>query len=205
MGHPRPAALSCLLTAAFAALLPAAAYAACPRADDLDSGVLFQLENGESETFRKLENGLIESVYSLSDGSASRVLLVKGLYVVEVIDLANGVPDSSTRTTYSYPGSPGDLPEPSPGETWTLKPAKMEGTGLSSETQVYTAGKMTEKTFGPCAYEMLPITVSYTDQPDLDQRDLLHYFPELGISYLAEFHDKDYDDVYSYVTIEVIE
>lgn len=187
----------------FPLLLPGLAQAACPTAADMAQGVRFTSATGEVEDFRLLPSGLVESTYSQDGANAARAILARGIYLVESVSLTEGQPDPGTRSTFSFP-DPANMPDPVPGGTWTVTVATFNGGNFGRENQIYSFGTPTRLTWQACGYDMMPITIQYPDENDAQRRDVLHYLPELGLSYLAEFHDKDMADVYTYSSLEVI-
>lgn len=182
--------------------LTGAAQAACPTADDMVRGVKFNASDGEFEVFHTVGADMVESMYGRDSHQGSRTLLARGLYLLEVVGIENGKPDSTTRTTYSFPMPAAQMPLPVPGGGWSVTVATFAEGRIGSERQIYSFGQMTRQTYEACSYDMMPITIRYPDENDAQRRDVLHYFPELGISYLAEFHDKDASDIYDYFSIE---
>lgn len=181
--------------------------AACPTGADLVGGIRLTDPDGVTETFREMQPGVVRGLYTLDDTTTIRNLLGQGVYLLEVVDLENGAPVPDTRSTYSFPIAPADMPRPTPNGGWTTKVATLIDGSLGSETQVYSFGALTTQTYGACSYNMIPITVSFPPDPS-DYRDTLHYLPALGFSYLAEsaFTENGERNVdrYSYVTIEAL-
>lgn len=182
--------------------LAGAARAACPTGADISAGIRFNTVDGEFETFRRLDNGLIQAYYGLDSHIGSRTLLARGIYLLEVVEMENGNADPTTRTTYSFPMPHDELPEPEPGVTWEVRAATYANGRIDSERQVYEFGTLSEKDYGGCRYAVQPITIFYPGENDPDRRDVIHYLPEFGISYLAEFHDRETNAIYEYTSIE---
>lgn len=178
------------------------AQAGCPTGADMTSGVTFRLSTGETESFRRLDNGLIQGLFAYEPDQASRTLLARGIYLLEVVTLENGKPDFTTRTTYSFPQPPSELPLPASGGEWSVTAATYGEGHIATERQHYAFGEMTRQSYGACSYDMIPITIRYPELDDEQRHDVLHFLPELGLSYLAEFHDKDGSDIYDYISIE---
>jgi len=191
------------LTAALQ-LSATAASAQCPTADNLQTGIRFTLADGETETFRKKGAAIVEAVFEYKDPPASRVLLAQGVYLLELIDLENGMPQPGTRSTYSYPMTAAEMPLPQPGGHWSVTAAVLDMGDLRRDNQVYTFGTMTQATYGACSYDMLPITITYPGD-ESDPIDLLHYLPGLGLSYLAESTYSGSTDRYDYIAIEALQ
>ena len=180
--------------------LASPAFAECPVAEDLEKGIKFTISGDETEVFRKLPNGLITSDYG-GGGYYSRVLLAKGVYLLEVLELENGDVIPGTRVTYAFPVRHEELPDPVPGTGWRAELVLNEGGAFSKETQVYSFGAPQTIRFGGCAYELIPVTVDY---PGENQQDTLHYMPALGISYLAAYKDAEETNRFEYQAIEAV-
>ncbi|MFK7751004.1 MAG: hypothetical protein AB8B51_00500 [Sedimentitalea sp.] len=192
-----------ILTAALC--LMANGALACPTAADMTQGVRFTLATDEVETFRLLESGIIQGDFFIDETDVLRTFIARGIYLVETYSLQNGVREAGTRFAYAYPVDVAQLPAPTPGGGWAGTVVQLEGTNLENEAHDYRFGAQTTQSYGACTYQMIPVTVLYPDDVETNQREVLHYLPELGLSYLAEFSDKDYDEVYSYTQIEVIQ
>lgn len=184
--------------------MTAQAQTTCPTAADMANGVRFHIVGGDSETFRQLPNSIVQAHYRLSPGETIRTLLAKGIYLLEVIEFENGKALFNTRTTYAFPLEPTDMPAPNPGNGWSTTVARLDKGELGQEVQVYNFGQVTTHTYGACSYRMMPIEIQYPEEKDSKRREVLHYLPELGLSYLAEYHDQDGSDVYTYINIEVL-
>lgn len=182
--------------------VPAAAQDACPTIDDLAGGIRFETATGEIETFRRYSDDIVESYYAYSPDEGVRSMLVRGLYLVEVMEMADGKMLPGSRTTYSFPMAADALPQPEPGTTWSVTLARLDSAGLASEQQDYVFGPAQTRTYGGCAYQMIPVEIAYPDDPDPELRDILHYLPELGLSYVAAFKDSNGSDTYDYIGIE---
>ncbi|MCB1333218.1 MAG: hypothetical protein KDK26_06090 [Roseivivax sp.] len=175
----------------------------CPTAEDLATGIRFRIEGGDTETFRRHERpGVIEALFQAHDGYASRVLLGQGLYLLELIELENGVLVPASRTTYGFPQAPDAMPVPVPGGGWTVRVGSLTEAGTDSDTQTYSFGPMTEYSFGACTYRMIPVHLRYASDAEL--MDVLHYLPDLGISFLSESRYTGGSDSYRYYSVEAL-
>lgn len=190
--------LAMLATMAALSAAPGAARA-CPTAADLDRGIRFQVDDTATEVFRRLSGTRVQSDYG-GDGFVSRTILVKGLYLAELVDVEDGAPVPRTRTTYGLPDA-SDLSEPVPGESFRVSVRSDGPDGTETEDQIYTFGRAATVNFGACAYDMVPVDLSYVGS---DVREVLHYLPQLGIAYVAEYHDDDVDEHYTYYRIEAV-
>lgn len=190
--------------AIFALLFPCALQAQCPGASDLANGIRFAVDQSDSETFRDLGDGIVESIYTFGEGGGLRVLLAKGLYPVEFVDIEDGRLLPDTRATYTFPIPVGDMPLPAPGGGWDTEVTIFENGGFSTETQSYEFGQMGELTIRGCSYPMMRIEVTFAPD-DGNSLDTLHYLPTLGISYLASSRYDGDEDRYIYHRIEAVE
>lgn len=194
--------------------LPLPLWAAdCPVAADLaDKGIAFGAETGEVEEFRQRRPGLIESRYYLSaDRSTySQVVLAKGLYLLELIEVEGGSPTPGARSTYGFPVAPATLPVPDAttpagtGWTWTL--AYNHSGDMGQETHVYTIEPSQEISFGACSYAVIPVELRYLPTEGAAEAiDTLHYLPALGLSYLARTTYSGGGETYEYNSIRTLE
>lgn len=203
--------MSRLSAVLLAAILPLPLWAqACPTASDLtEGGIIFEFEEGDSETFRELRPGLIESVYAhdAEASGATRVLLAKGLYVLEIIELERGELQPNTRLTYAFPVAADALLLPETETNglakWSYKVAYNDVGYIDQETQTFTPQPKFEKSYGDCTYDVLPVHVHYSETP-LTDRDVLHYLPALGISYLAGNITAEGEETYEYQSIRSV-
>jgi hypothetical protein len=185
------------------ACAPLAALAQCPTAADLETGIRFSVDQDATETFRTVRPGVVEAIFSYEDGFASRNLLAKGVYLLEVVDIVDGVPDMGTRTTFAFPRNAEDMPLPETGAPLQFDVVVNDAGAFNRESQDYVVGSRTQVTIGTCTYDMLPIDVSFDPSPD-NTVERLHYLPALGIAYLAaSTYDGGRDD-YDYNAIEAL-
>ena len=189
---------------ALSSSVAAHAQTACPTSADMGNGIRFYIAGGESETFRQLPNSVVEAHYQLGPGETIRTLLARGIYLLEVIEFEDGKALFDTRTTYAFPLDPANMPDAKPGSGWTTTVAKLDVGELGKEVQAYQFGQIVTQTYGACSYQMMPIEIRYPEEDDSQRREVLHFLPELGFSYLAEYHDQDGSDVYTYTNIEVL-
>ena len=188
------ALLLCALTG------PAMAQGDCPVAADLATGIRFGIENDETEVFTRISPTRLRSVYSTAPGSGSEVILARGLYVLQVRSFDNWKPDAESMISHVFPMPDAELPLPVPGTTWEVIPTKTDGGDTTKDRQLYTHGQSFSKTYGTCAYDVIPVTIRYPDLPG-DYHETVHYLPELGLSYLAAFTDADGRVDINYLTI----
>ncbi|WP_425099279.1 hypothetical protein [Tropicibacter sp. S64] len=187
-----------------AALWAPAVLAECPVAADLDTGIRMRTADGAYEELKTFTPGTVTSHYYENGTLDSRVLLARGLYMVEFIQARDGALDTTARDTYSYGHSPQDIPLPEVGKSLQMPVVINEGGEISQGLDVFEADPETTMTFGDCTYTVLPVRM-YFDPADRETYDILHYLPDLGASYLARSFYPGADDVYDYVAIEKME
>lgn len=182
----------------------APAPAQCPVAADLAGGIRVHEEGPGYETFWQDTPGVVRGRYSNGETEVAQYLLGKGIYMLMVEDLDfEGKPVPGSRTIYAHEVAIAELPEPVPSSTWKAEVIVAQGGGgFSSETHLHGFAAMERVVLGGCGYDMIPIEIAYEG---LGSTDVLHYLPELGISYLAEVHwDGRPADIYPYDDIEAL-
>lgn len=161
-------------------LLAGPALADCPRPSDMaGNGVRFSASTGDVETFVRYVDGSVESTVESETKPTVRAVLAKGMYLTRIFDLVDGKAENETR--YSYPTALDNLPEPFPDGALTLTVEGFDGTDRFKSTETYTFGPASVLTIGTCAFAMIPVALSYGQE-----REIYHYLPEYGLSYLAE-------------------
>ena len=182
--------------------LGAPAWAGCPVAADLDSGVRLLYENGTAELYRQQRPAVVAMTSTFSDGYESRAMLGQGVYLLEVVDLVAGEADPSSRVTYAFDMTPDAMPVPSPGAKWRARTIvdRMDQEKLTASWD--DAAKMV---FGECAYTVIAGTMHYA-AADYSYTERLHFFPDLGFAYLASFDDHELEEpeVYRLVSMSVV-
>ncbi len=185
----------------------AIAQSDCPVRADLAGGIRFDIDGGDTETFTLVKPGLLRAIYSAAgndEGEVIEVLLAKGLYVVKLRDIADGKTVEGSLTILSFPLATSDLPDAVPGTTWNVSPAKRKDGDIRAERQEYAFGAPITKTYGACTYEVIPVDINYPDETG-PYRDLVHYLPALGLSYLAGYTDNDGPVTFDYTGISAVE
>ncbi|MCR8723966.1 hypothetical protein [Frigidibacter sp. ROC022] len=194
-----------LFPALLALCAASAVHAAdCPTAADLAGGIRLYDGPDVSETFRQEQPGLISSVYS-ENGVMTRSLLLRGIYMVEIIEMdESGALVPSTRITFSFSDPPGGLPDPVPGGGWEGRMTTLDGGEIYVEPFVVRFGPETPLDFDGCRYRGVPVTISYPDR-DPPYFEELTWMPELGFSYLTGSAATDGSTVrFNYERIEAL-
>jgi len=163
------------------ALTPTLAFAQCPAGAELATGISVFERGGAVDTYTADGANVVESQYRFEPGEGARSLLARGIYLVMSQDVENNALVPGSRTTFTYPTSPANMPLPTPGGTWTAQVATLDSDGLITETHVMTFGDETQLTMGSCGYRMIPVEVRYGE----DDGELLYYLPDLGFALLA--------------------
>ena len=192
--------LICLVSA-----ISSPAMASCPTGADLATGIRFETADGEWEIYRQVKPDVVEALYHFNATEAMRNVLVKGIYLTEVVDLENGSPVPTTRSVYTYPVLPEDMPMPTPNGKWKTGATVLSTEGMSFEGQTYSFGDFAPHRIGDCTYQMMPIEVSYTvHEEETDSIDYVHWLPELGLAYLAGGKTGDEIDTYVFTDISAV-
>ena len=195
------------LTTMAAALIgaPALALAQCPTGADLASGISFRLDDGAKETYKAEGSDRVVVTYVAEDGYQSRLVLGKGIYLLEFAEVADGAVDPDTRVTYSHSLTPEKMPIPQAQGRWVSEVAVLDAGTPASEIHNHKFGPNTQITIGECSYDMMPITVFYNDADRTI--DHLEYMPSLGFavlagsSYLGEDEERE-EEFYTYFDIQ---
>lgn len=188
-------------------LLAGPLWAACPTIADLESGIRGTTDKGHTDTYSRLSADVIQADFSDGSGVDFRSLLGKGVYLLESIDVEKGVVDPETRTVYAFPVSPPGLPEPEPGGTYGVEVSyRFPGEDWDKERHSYSFGAEVTGTYGACSFRMIPVTTRFSG-PD-EAVETLHYLPELGFAYLAQYAwtedgKREVDD-YAYVSFQAV-
>ncbi|MEC3861017.1 hypothetical protein VK792_06945 [Mesobacterium sp. TK19101] len=173
----------------------------CPTVADMPQGVLFSIVGGDTDSYRSVAPGVVESIYTATDGFVVRSMLGQGTYLLELVDLLDGSPAMDTRTTYGFSMKPTEMPVPVPNGRWSAEVVILEAGELRNEIQSYSFGAKTVVTMGACSYDMIPIEIRYG--PDNQTLlDVLHYLPALELAYFAASSYDGTEDVYDYYKIE---
>lgn len=193
---------STLAASVLLAAMASAGLATCPTQADLDGGIRLTMVQGETEVLTRLDPLRANSVYQSEGGYETHALLARGLYVLQLVEFENGDLVAGSRSTHSYELEPQDMPLPVPGGQWVTKSASLDADGLTTAVEIYRFGAETRVTWGACGYTMIPVTISY---PDDTSTDLLHWLPELGVSYLAGYTDDEGEAFFDVLAIEAVQ
>ncbi|MCH2094000.1 MAG: hypothetical protein MK160_02680 [Rhodobacteraceae bacterium] len=176
--------------AALAALVPAAATAACVTADSLKSGIRIDYGDGETELFYAYLPNVIAADYLIDGERTSRTLLMHGLYLSEYLEFNEGRPDPQSRETYSYPPGVEGLPIPQPNETFNVSAVAFIRGDLNDEAQSYDFRAEELIELSGCTYRSIPVELTYPGDTDL-WIEYLSYLPDLGISLYVASRDAE--------------
>ncbi len=181
-----------LTTLASAALLaglsPVLSWAQCPQKADLDQGLFFRIEGGDVDYFKSTGPDEVMEIYATSGGSTlspepvNRLLLARGLYVLNLVDL--GARGEQEATSFSYSVPVAELPQPEADtrfEVTSTSGVAGEPPKITRETYVF--GPQEEVSFGDCRYRAIPVAVTY--EPGDGETERYVYLPELGLSYMV--------------------
>lgn len=169
------------------ALVAAPALAECPMPSDMDGyGIRFSATSGDTETFQRMADGSIESTVEAPEGTITKAILTKGMYLTRIFDLEDGKAVNDVR--YTYPTALDNLPEPFPNGAFKLTIEGRDDQGDFTSTEIYQFGEVEVLFLGTCALVMIPVDMTYGES---DDRDVFHYLPDFGVSYLAASYDAD--------------
>lgn len=167
------------------ALVAAPAFADCPKPSDMDGfGIRFFAPSGDVETFQRMADGSIESTVEAPDGTITKAILAKGMYLTRIFDLEDGKAVDDVR--YTYPTALDNLPEPFPNGAFKLTIEGRDDQGDFTSTEIYQFGGVEVLFIETCSFVMIPVDQTYGDSED---RDVFYYLPDFGISYLAASYD----------------
>lgn len=186
---------------ALALTLAAPAFAECPTTADMTgNGVRFFNEGGDSERFFKRDDGFVVSIFEGKTGQLHS-LLEKGLYLVESVSVD---PDGTqSRTTFSMPVAWDDMPAPNHLSAFSMEVIGADEKGRFKQHQDYQFGEVGVLFVDGCAFEMIPVTLTYNGAAE---KDLFTYLPSLGLAYLSGVIDADGTVTnFPYNEVEVVE
>lgn len=176
-----------LLSALFT--LPPALALSCPTASDLERGVLLTYASGDTELVKRIQPDVLSVLYTATDGWQSKLLLGKGVYTLQSVDLDDGEIDLNTQINYAFSVHPSELPAPTAGLAFQ-ETLLVNATGdFDREVHDYQFTALPAQTIGTCTYDAIEVKIAYQDADNWV--DTLVYFPALEASYLAA---NDYDD-----------
>ncbi len=193
-----------LLRALSVFVLATPAFADCPTAVDLPTGVKATLSDGSTEEYRTVRTGLVELIARYDDGYDARNLLGQGVYVIELADLEDGQIVPESRITSSYPMSADAMPLPQPGARWSVAVGMRNADGFFKEKQTHSWGEITQVSYQGCTYDMIPGEFLYTGD-GYSYREDIHYLPELGVGLLVSYADgDDPPEIFTYDAFEIM-
>lgn len=182
------------------AILPTLAFADCPTGADLATGIRVIDSDDASDTYTAQSEHLVESQYRYEPGDGARSILAQGIYMVLAQDIEDDRIVAGSRSTYTYPLTPGNMPTPEPGGVWTADVVTLDRDGISTTSHHMEFGAETQLAIGVCSYRMIPIEVRY----DEDDGELLYYLPDLGFALLGGFGVGATRETYRYTRIEKV-
>lgn len=184
-------------------LLPTAitAQEVCPtRGDVTSTGVLITFEDAATELHRETAPGQITISYVSQDyrGGTLAAYGIHALSFWEVDDDGRVVRDSVW--VFSHVMGNDNLPAPEPGGTFESVTAYSFMDDLNQETVRHTWGPLSQRTFGACTYDVIPVSIAFEGEY-YDHTEEYSYFPSLQTGVLIAYEDEDGRDEYIPVTI----
>ncbi|RBW42014.1 hypothetical protein DS901_14845 [Loktanella sp. D2R18] len=185
------------------AALAGPAWADCPVAADLAAGITFQMGPDVSETYQMLSADQVALTSTYSDGYVSRALLGQGVYLLEFVEIDNGVPALDTRVDYVFSILPDEMPAPEPGGVFLGRMTVSDSAGTYEDKVVARWGALEQRTYGDCTYDMIAGTLASSGD-GYPYEEGIHYLPELGIGYLATYLDVETDEMDVYEVTGIV-
>ena len=180
-----------LFLATAATALPAMA---CPGAEALETGVVFETRDGMTETHRRFAPEQILIQTEFPDGSGSVLETRHGLYLASSTPIEDGVVRVGQKDVFASYADLEEWDEPRPDAEWRND---------SSGGGTATSGPMTTIELGACAYPAFEIDQTFNDNPTYTER--YHYLPEMGVGLLvASTLDGDVE-TYTYTGVRAAE
>lgn len=157
--------------------MPAFAQDACPRGPEaLTSGVSIRFDGMQVDFLRQADGRILET--ERHDGESETWFYVSdpsGLMFSSWMEGPGGVPDESTRETYSYDFG-GALPIAQPGSNWTGQETSLIDGVWDQELVSWSFSKVQSYQIGTCSYSAIwihetrsPSDGSTTDAPWINQ------------------------------------
>ena len=180
-------------------------FATCPTGADLATGIVFEDQDGNVETFRAAANATVQMDGVGSDGYTYRSILGKGVHVVQLSDTENGsiLPDSIINT--SYPMNVASLPVPTASSQWSVKTVINAFGDIYEEVQTQRWGGEIDFVVGACSFRGIPGKVRYSsDGFQIDEE--IMFLPDLGMSLLMSYDDSESDkDTFVYIEARTLQ
>lgn len=173
-------------------LMTGPAFAECPDASHMKTGVVFTLDDGGTELHRVTRPDWIQVFALFPEGDASLLDLYHGLYLKADVPVYGGVPQIGETLTYATEDQLRVWPAPVSNSTWSNE---TEGGGLAK------SGDPKIIALGDCQYEAFDIEIVFAD--DLGYRETYRYLPELRTAMLVATSDSEGTEEYVYTRIHV--
>ncbi len=175
-----------------ALLTPATGSAACVTAADLAQGIRVDKDTGSFEIYRTLRPGVVGLTIWYDDQTGSEVELAKGLYSLGFTDFFAGEADPETRTTFTYPMAPDDMPLPVAEGGWQTNSSVAQPAGRYEKTLSASWGQLGNISINGCTYAAISGSLRYISEGYSTEEGLI-YLPDLGVSSMLYFTDAESD------------
>lgn len=184
-------------------VLASPAWAICPVADDLQTGIRLTADDGAVETYVAQTPDIVELTVTYDGGYSDKSLLGKGVYLLAVEEFYHGQKVHGSGSTYAYQDPVDAMPDPAPHAIWRTR-AIVDGADEDKITASWDAP--VEMTYGDCRYTVIPGEITYSGA-NYRQTEGLHYLPELGFAYLAfsQYEHSGQMNEYQIITISAVE
>lgn len=187
------------------ALTATGALAECPTADDMAAGVKVWEEDGTVHLFRQTAPGKVTLKTDFADGYGALMTLDQGAYVLEIVDMDEGLPLADTLIAYDlYGAQAGPPPGPGAGVTWESPVAILDGGQSDFETHQVIWAKQDSLQLGDCTLSVVEGRFTYFSVDGEYYEDVI-YLSDLGFALQTSWYDPEYGlDSYTPVWIEAV-
>ncbi|MEO0750444.1 MAG: hypothetical protein AAFY25_01445 [Pseudomonadota bacterium] len=180
-------------TASVLVALAAPAFA-CPTVADLGQGIEFRTADGDVEVHRQLRPDWVTVTVTFADGDGSVLEFYKGMYLLSVIPIEQGIPKPGAREDYASVAELAEWQRPVPDAAWVNA---TPGGGQA------VAGPMDTIMIAGCRYNSIGVTVKFAD--DDTYTEVYEYLPDLGVGLLVRTEASDRTDDYSYIAVRALD
>ncbi|NSX54399.1 hypothetical protein [Parasulfitobacter algicola] len=162
-------------------------HAECVTAADMANGIIVKLDDGSTEHHRTKRPDLVEVIWTPAEEDPSSILYGKGIYLLQMVSVIDGVTDVSSRVTIGYDKSVADLVVlPSNGQLTEQTFKYSPYTGFVRETITYMFSDPAEIQVAGCTYLAQLINVIAVEDSTTFEQNIV-YVPSLGTSFITSY------------------
>ena len=184
---------SLLLAFALVTATTALPAMACPGAEALETGVVFETRDGMTETHRRFAPELILIQTEFPDGSGSVLETRHGLYLASSTPIEGGVIRLAEKDVFA---SHADL------ELWQAPKPIAQWRNDSSGGGTAKSGALDTIRLGQCEYPAFPVELTFNDDPTYTE--LYQYLPGMGVGLLVASTTNDDEERYTYTDVKTV-